>query len=48
VDTTTRPWPGLEDLRRALSACGHATEVRHVPYEFIRNGDAMLVIDGVG
>ena len=48
VDTTTRPWPGLEDLRRALSARGHATDVRDVPYEFIRNGDAMLVIDGVG
>ena len=48
VDTTTRPWAGLLDLRRALSARGHATEVRHVPYEFIRNGDAMLVIDGVG
>ena len=48
VDTTTRPWPGVEELRRALAARGHATEVRPVPYEFIRNGDAMLVIDGSG
>ncbi len=48
VDTTTRPWPGLDALRRGLAARGHATEVRPVPYEFIRNGHAMLVIDGSG
>lgn len=46
VDTTTAPWPDLERLRRDLEACGHASEVRRVPYEFIRGGTEMLVIDG--
>jgi hypothetical protein len=46
VDTTTALWPGLDALRRDLAAQGHASEVRSVPYEFIRGGVAMLVVDG--
>lgn len=46
VDTTTAPWPGLDHLRRDLEAAGHASEVRRVPYEFIRGGTEMLVVDG--
>ena len=46
VDTTTALWPGLDALRRDLAAHGHASEVRSVPYEFIRGGVAMLVVDG--
>ncbi len=47
VDTTMGRWPHLDELRRDLAAAGHASEVRRVPYEFIRGGDAMLVIDGL-
>lgn len=46
VDTTTEPWPHLARLRRDLESAGHASEVRPVPYEFIRGGTEMLVIDG--
>ena len=46
VDTTTAPWPHLDALRHDLQAVGHASEVRTVPYEFIRGGTQMLVIDG--
>lgn len=44
VDTETRPWPQLERLRADLGAAGIASEVRPVPYEFIRGGDHMLVL----
>lgn len=44
VDTETRPWPHLDRLRRDLAARGVASEVRPVPYEFIRGGNAMLVL----
>jgi len=46
VDTTTAPWPYLDQLRRDLEGEGHGSEVRPVPYEFIRGGAEMLVIDG--
>lgn len=46
VDTTMQRWPDLDRLRRELDQAGHATEVRTVPYEFIRGGSEMLVIDG--
>ncbi len=44
VDTTTQAWPLLDDLRADLAARGVASEVRPVPYEFIRGGDHMLVL----
>jgi hypothetical protein len=46
VDTTTAPWPHLDQLRRDLERAGHGSEVRPVPYEFIRGGSEMLVVDG--
>jgi hypothetical protein len=46
VDTTTAPWPHLDQLRRDLERAGHGSEVRPVPYEFIRGGAEMLVVDG--
>jgi hypothetical protein len=44
VDTTTQPWPRLDDLRADLAARGVQSQVRPVPYEFIRGGDHMLVL----
>jgi hypothetical protein len=44
VDTTTRPWPHVQRLRGDLHAVGVWSEVRPVPYEFIRGGDQMLVL----
>lgn len=46
VDTTTAQWPHLDQLRRDLEGVGHGSEVRQVPYEFIRGGNEMLVVDG--
>ena len=46
VDTTTAPWPHVDRLRRDLEGVGLASDVRRVPYEFIRGGTQMLVIDG--
>jgi hypothetical protein len=36
----------LDQLRRDLDRSGHGSEVRPVPYEFIRGGAEMLVVDG--
>ena len=44
VDTTMQPWPHLDRLRSDLRAHGVESEVRPVPYEFIRGGDHMLVL----
>lgn len=44
VDTTTAPWPHLDRLRADLERGGAHSEVRQVGYEFIRGGDAMLVL----
>lgn len=44
VDTTTVRWPHLDRLREDLGRDGARTEVRRVPYEFIRGGDEMLVL----
>lgn len=48
VDVNARPSPRLEPLLRELRAEGHATELRHVPYEFQRGGDQMLRIRRAG
>ena len=44
VDTTTVRWPDLPRLMDDLAASGVACEVRRVGYEFIKNGDEMLVL----
>lgn len=44
VDTTTAPWPDLDRLRDDLAGHGVRSEVRRVGYEFIRNGDEVLVL----
>lgn len=44
VDTTMQPWPHLERLRADLQAGGVQSQIRPVPYEFIRGGDRMLVL----
>lgn len=44
VDTTMQPWPHLDRLRAELEAGGVRSQVRPVPYEFIRGGDHMLVL----
>ncbi len=44
VDTTTARWPDLHRLRDDLAGCGVRSEVRRVEYEFIRDGDEMLVL----
>lgn len=44
VDTTMQRWPHLDRLRADLEAGGVPSQVRPVPYEFIRGGDHMLVL----
>jgi len=44
VDTTTMPWPHLQRLRDDLAGDGVLTEVRPVGYEFIRQGNEILVL----
>ena len=44
VDTTTAPWPHLARLTDELGADGVRCEVFRVAYEFIREGDEMLVL----
>ncbi|MEO2138663.1 MAG: hypothetical protein ABGX91_00315, partial [Thermoleophilia bacterium] len=44
VDTLGARWPSLDRLRDDLAREGMGTEVRPVPYEFIRGGDEVLVL----
>ena len=44
VDTLGARWPSLDRLRDDLAREGVGTDVRPVPYEFIRGGDEVLVL----
>jgi hypothetical protein len=45
IGMDTKRYPRLDDLIDALAAEGHTAAVESVPYESLKNGDEMLVID---